>query len=415
MHYVIVGNGVAGINAANQIRRRDEKSEITIISKESDHFFSRTALMYVFCGQMNAADIEPYPRDHYKRMNFNRVRDEVVRLDPDNSRLFLTSGKEVTYDRLLLAAGSVARTAGWPGEDLDGVGNFVTWQNLQWLTERAETAKKAVIIGGGLIGIEVAEILIAAGIKVTFLIREDWFWPVAMDKTEGSMIVDHMREHGCDVRLATETAGLVGRDGKVTGVETGPGETVDCDLAVITIGVVPQTGWLKESGIETDKGGGIVVGDHLETNFPDIWAAGDCTSVVWFNGVRRPEQLWYTSRDQGRMAGLNMAGDKQIYKRPTFFNSAKLFDIEYTTAGYVNFGFEGEKNWFHREPGTYHTVRVIYLPDGSVVGFNMLGRRWNHRLLVNWVDEKRQLDWVLSNLHRAGFDEEFYPAFKPVA
>jgi NADPH-dependent 2,4-dienoyl-CoA reductase/sulfur reductase-like enzyme len=297
---------------------------------------------------------------------------------------------------------------------LDGVGNFVTWQNLEWLTQKAQTAKKAVIIGGGLIGIEVAEILRTAGIDVTFLIREKWFWPIALDQNEGMMIVGHMRQHGCDVRLETEMQQILGQNGRVNGIETADGEKIDCDIAVITIGVVPQTGWLAESGIEMDKMGGIVVGDHLETNLPNIWAAGDCTSVVWFNNVRRPEQLWYTSRDQGRIAGMNLSGDKRIYKRGTFYNSAKLFDIEYTTAGYVNFKFDGEQNWFHREPNTHHTERITYMPDGGVIGFNMLGRRWDHRLLVNWVDEKKQLDWVLRNLHKASFDEELYARFKPI-
>ncbi|MCK5125598.1 MAG: FAD-dependent oxidoreductase [candidate division Zixibacteria bacterium] len=412
MHYVIIGNGVAGINAANQLRKRDETSSITIISKESDHFFSRTALMYVLCGQMSPSDVEPYPRDHYQRMNFTRVRDEVVALSPSETSLKLSSGETIQYDRLLIASGSMARSAGWPGEELDGVGNFVTWQNLEWLTEKSRTAKKAVVVGGGLIGIEVAETLLAAGIEVTFLIREKWFWPIAMDQNEGLMIIDHMRHHGCNVRLQTEVKKIISQEEKVTGVEIGDGEIVDCDIVVATIGVVPQTGWLVESGIELDKSGGIVVGDHLETNLPNIWAAGDCTSVVWFNGIRRPEQLWYTSRDQGRIVGLNMSGDKRVYKRSTFYNSAKLFDIEYTTAGYVNFNFEGEQNWYHREPDTNRTTRITYLPDGSVTGFNMLGRRWDHRILVDWVDEKRQLDWVLQNLHIANFDEEFFPSFK---
>ncbi|MEE8575654.1 MAG: hypothetical protein V3T31_00220, partial [candidate division Zixibacteria bacterium] len=142
--------------------------------------------------------------------------------------------------------------------------------------------------------------------------------------------------------------------------------------------------------------------------------AGDCTSVVWFNGVRRPEQLWYTSRDQGKVAGGNLCGANEIYRRGTFYNSAKFFDIEYTTAGFVNADFEGEQEWFQVEPGSYNTARLVNLPDGSLIGFNGLGRRWDHRILVKWIEEKRKIEWVRDNLHHACFDEEFMSRFRLV-
>jgi len=415
MKFVIIGNGVAGINAANSLRRREPDADITIISKESEHFFSRTALMYVFCGQMSARDIEPYERDYYQKMKFKRINGEIVRLDSDSKTLHLVDQNTVVYDRLLIAAGSVPNMIGWPGQELDGVGNFITWQDLEWLQKKAALAKRAVVVGGGLVGIEVVEILLTAGIDVTFLIREDWYWPIALDQTEGDIVVEQMRHHGCDVRLKTECSEILGRDGKVVGVATSTGETIDCDLAVFTIGVRPQTDWLSDSGLERDRSGGLVVDDQLQTNIADIYGAGDCTSVVWFNDVRRPEQLWYTSRDQGRIAGLNLAGAEKIYKRGTFYNSAKFFDLEYTTAGYVNFKFDGEQNWFQREHGTDFTQRITYMPDGTVIGFNFLGRRWDHRLLIEWIESKRKLEWVIDHLAEANYDEELMPRFKVVA
>jgi len=412
MRIVIIGNGVAGMSAAVAARSRDAEASITLVSSESDHFFSRTALMYVFAGQMSSRDVEPFDRGHYDRMRFERVRDRVVRLDPSGKKLELQSGNSLEYDRLLIASGSVGRMVPWPGSDLDGVGNFVTWQNLEWLTEQAKRTKTAVVVGGGLIGIEAAEILLQAGIEVTFLVREEWFWPIALNPDEGTMIANHMKHHGCDLRLKTEVTEILGKDGAVTAVKTDTGETIDCQTVVVAVGVQPQTGWLAESGIDLDETGGIVVDEQLKTNLDDVWAAGDCTSVVWFNGVRRPEQLWYTSRDQGRVAGYNLAGDQQEYVRGTFYNSAKFFDLEYTTAGYVNFNFEGEQNWYQRESDREYSVRVTYLPDQSVVGFNMIGRRWDHRPLVEWVDQKRPLEWVLDHLHEALFDEEFMPKFR---
>jgi NAD(P)H-nitrite reductase large subunit len=368
--------------------------------------------MYVASGQLSEHCIEPYERDHYTRMKFDRVRDRVTHLDSANKRLTLESGGHLFYDRLLIASGSVPIMIPWPGIDLEGVGNFVSRQDLEWFRKQMKTTKRAVVIGGGLIGIESVEVLLQSGIKTTFLIREDYYWPIALDKTEGDLISEHMRHHQCDVRLKTEMKEVIGNEGRVVGIRTTEGETIDCEMLVLTIGVRPQTDWLKESDLDLDERGGIVVGKHLETNLPDIWAAGDCTSVVWFNGVRRPEQLWYTSRDQGLIAGHNLAGDERIYKRGTFYNSAKFFDIEYTTAGLVNFQIEGEQNWFQREPGTPNTVRITHLPDQTVIGFNMLGRRWQHETLVRWVEEKRRLDWVLKHLTDAIFDEEFMPKFR---
>ncbi len=415
MRYVIIGNGVAGINAADSIRSRDSEAQITIISSESDHFFSRTALMYVFCGQLSAEDIEPYERDLYVRKKYERVRGRVARVDSDKKILALTSGDILPYDRLLIASGSCPFMVNYPGINLDGVGNFVTWQDLEWLTEKAKTARSAVVVGGGLIGIESLEILHLAGIKTTMLIREDHFWPIAFSKSEGEMITAHVRRHGVEMLLSTETAELIGENGQVVGVKTKDGQAIEADLVIFAIGVMPQTGFLKDSGIEIDERGGIVVDEKLATNAPDIWAAGDCTSVVWFNGVRRPEQLWYTGRDQGRAAGFNMAAtesERRVYRRGTFYNSAKFFDIEYTTAGYVNFDFDGERDWYQCDSDKEISQRITYLPDGSVIGFNMLGSRWDHRLLVKWVEEKRDIKWVLERLSEACFDEEFSRKFK---
>ncbi len=418
MRYVIIGNGVAGINAASEIRRADSEAEISIVSYESDHFFSRTALMYAFCGQLSARDIEPYERDYYKKMNFSRVRDIVSAIDCSKKSLALESGGTLAYDRLLIASGSLGRRGEYPGCDLDGVGNFVTRGDLEWLKEKSRSAQRAVVIGGGLIGIEALEILHLAGIEVTFLVREKHFWPVAFSKAEGDMVVEHIHEHDCRVILEEGTKEIVGANGKVAALKTNSGQIIDCEIALFAIGVQPQTEFLKSSEIELDEHGGIVVDENLKTALPDIWAAGDCTSVVWFNGVRRPEQLWYTGRDQGLAAGKNMVAseDKQVpYKRATFYNSAKFFDIEYTTAGYVNFNFDGERDWYQREDGAKISQRITYLKDGTVIGFNMLGSRWDHRILVRWVDEKRKISWVLDQLHKAVYDEEFFRKFKVLA
>lgn len=441
MEIVIVGNGVAGMEAALAVRAREPHLRITVISEESEHFFSRTALMYVLAGQLSYRDIEPLERDVYERMRLQRVRGRVVALRPDARQLELSDGRMIRYDRLLIASGSRPRAPDWPGYGLRGVGHLVTLQDLQWLEQevhgkpgvdlppnprgsddpkspyalreaasklRGQRPRQAVVVGGGLIGIEVVETLLAAKIPVTFLIREEWFWPIALDGREAAWIAEELRQHGVDVRLGETVQELLGdAQGNVRQVRTDKG-TLEADLVVVAIGVVPHTGWLGDA-VARDKMGGILVDSGLRTSAPDVWAAGDCASVRCYDGSIRPEQLWYTARDQGRLAGRALLGDDVEYRRKTWYNSAKLMDIEYTTVGLVNVGVPGEQSWFFEEKGRVHsTTRIVHV-DNRVIGMNFLGRRWDHSVLIRFIEERRSLLYVLEHLREAAFDTEFVP------
>lgn len=446
MRVVIIGNGVAGIEAALAVREREPTWKVTIISEESDHFFSRTALMWVACGQMAHRDIEPTERDLYDRMGFVRIRARAMGIDAAAKQVELGGDlAPIPYDKLLLACGSKPRAPAWPGGELSGVGAFVTHQDLAWLQHeaygratfdspprldahvrhsapdspyrfrpvaresRGRPPREVAVIGGGLIGIEAVEVLLAAGHRPHFIIREKWYWPVALDEQESAWVSERLAAHGVRVHLEHEIKEILGDErGNVRAVATQNGD-IPAELLVVAIGVEPNTAWLADSGLEIDERGGIVVDEGLGTSLSDVYAAGDCTSVLWFNGVRRPEQLWYTSRDQGRVAGRRLVGDGVSYRRGTFYNSAKLMDIEYTTAGAVNFGLAAESHWFYEERGRARsTVRIVSQHD-QVVGFNMLGRRWDHGVLVRWIDERRSLAFVLDHLGEAAFDSELVP------
>jgi NADPH-dependent 2,4-dienoyl-CoA reductase/sulfur reductase-like enzyme len=447
MNVVIVGNGVAGIEAALTLREREPTWDITIVSEESDHFFSRTALMWVFSGQLSHACIEPHERDLYARLRLTRVRARAVGVDLDGRRLLLAGGLDpLPYDRLLLACGSKPRPGPWPGSDLRGVGHFVTMQDLEWFEEEVHGGashggrpprpdhhlaftsedspyrprprarahrgdappKDPVVIGGGLIGIEAVEVLHAAKLHPRFFIREEWFWPIALDGRESTWIAERMREHGVRVHLEENVERLEG-EGHLQRVVTDR-DTYDADLCVVAIGVVPNTDWLEDSGLALQaRGGAIEVDEAQQTSDPHVWAAGDCAAVRWYNGWKRPEQLWYTGRDQGRVAARSMRGERVRYDRGLWYNSAKLFDIEYTTAGLVNMNVEDEAEWFFEETGRVHSTNRIVLAGERVVGFNLLGRRWDHSVLNRWIAERRTLPWVLDHLREASFDTEFVP------
>lgn len=452
LHFVIVGNGVAGMEAAVALRAREPQAKITVVSEESDHFFSRTALMYVLAGQLRHQDTEPLERDAYARLSLERVRARAVGLDLAGRRLRLSGGQELPYDRLLLACGSRPRPAPWPGAQLAGVGHFVTLQDLAWLEaelhggpnrggppprpdahlersapdspyqsrpvaarRRGHLARQAVVVGGGLIGIEVVEVMLAAGLRPHFVVREEWFWPMAIDAAEGAWITQRLAGHGAQVHLGRGVVALEGQDGLVTGLRTDDGALLPADVVVVAIGVVPNTGWLAGAGLALEPSGGVRVGPDLSTSAPGVFAAGDCAAVPGADGRPRVEQLWYTARDQGRIAARAMLGDPVRYERGLPYNSAKLMDIEYTTVGEVWTGPAPDAaawEWTLVEEGRVRSSTRICGRGDQVVGFNLLGRRWDHSVLARWIQERRDLAWVVQRLPQAAFDTELVPPLR---
>lgn len=421
MHYLILGNGVAGIEAATALRRNAPSDRITIVSAESDHFFSRPALMYVFAGQLSLQDTEPQDRGFYDRMRFDRVRAASVGVDPGARRLLLSGRDNLAYDKLLIAAGSIARRAPWPGSQGPGVHSYVTLGDHEGLDREAKKGKRAVVIGGGLIGIEVAEILHHRGLHVTFVIREDWYFPLALDANESALVAAHLRRQGIDVRLKQGVAALERSPSRdLTGVRLDDGSLLRAEIVVVAIGVVPNTDWLKGSPMQRSTSGAIEVDGALRTSDPNIFAAGDCANVTWADGSRRPEQLWYTAREQGRVVAQSMLGETATYRRGPWYNSAKFFDLEWTTVGELPapVNMDGSpatlpadfRTWFQALPETCVSQRVVSRGE-RVVGFNFLGSRFNHEPLLRWIAEGRTLDYVLAHLGEAQFDEEFSPRF----
>ena len=227
--YVVVGNGVAGASAALAIRARDAGASVTLVSDEGDYFFSRTALMYAFMDRLPRRAMEPYERHTWREKGIGLVRGRVTDLDAGAHTLTLDDGRALPYDRLLIATGSRARRLAAPGitDDLAGLVHFVTLQDLDACERYTPTTKRAVVVGGGLIGIELVECLRFHGVAVTFLVREPWYWPAALSREEGDMAAREMRRHGVDVREGAALAS-VARDaaGRVSAVTTTTGETL---------------------------------------------------------------------------------------------------------------------------------------------------------------------------------------------
>ena len=420
-HLVIIGNGVAGITTARHVRKRS-KARITVISGESDYHFSRPALMYIYMGHMTFNHTKPYEDWFWHKNRIQLIRGWVTKIDTDHRRLHLDDGRIIGYDKLVIATGSKPNKFGWPGQDLPGVQGFYSLQDLENLEKLTPRIRHAVIVGGGLIGIELAEMLMSRNIPVTFLVRENYFYDIILPREEARLISRHIVEHGIDLRLKTELKEILpGEDGYVRAVITNHGEEIPCQFVGLTVGVHPNIDVVKESKIETNRG--VLVNEYLETNIPDVYACGDCAEIkAGEPGARnRIEQLWYTGRLQGEALARIICGERVPYNRGVWFNSAKFLDLEYQTYGHVPASIgsgsdipdNGEFSFYWEHPNHRHALRIAYrLPGREVIGFNAIGIRLRHRVCEKWILEKRPVDWVVEHLSEANFDPEFYPRFE---
>jgi NAD(P)H-nitrite reductase large subunit len=367
--------------------------------------------MYAFMDIMERRELEPFERAFYDAQNIDRIRDLVVDIDTDSKTLTFASGGSISYDKLLLAVGAKARLFPWEGMDKasDGVAHFVSMQDLDNCERLAATAQKAVVVGGGLIGIELVECLYHHKIPVTFLVREPYYWPIALHSQEGKLVSDHIRSHrGIDLRHEEEMESVeVDENGRVSAIRTNKGDHVPCQMLGICVGVAANVEWIKECGAPIEIGRGICVDRSFRTSAPDIFGAGDCVQIDM--GEERPkiETIWYSAKLHGRLAAAAMMGDEIHYTPPLFYNSSKFFEIEYTTVGAVTMAPKGSMSLYRKHPKKTVTQRIIYNPDREVIGFNMLGSRWNHNVLERWIHERRNVDFVCSRLHEAQFDVEF--------
>ena len=410
-HVVIVGNGITGTTVARHLRKRSD-DQITMVSSESRHFYSRTALMYIYMGHMTYEDTKPYEDSFWEQNKIDLVHDHVETLNTEQQSLALRSGTRLQYDDLVIATGSVSNKFGWPGQDLPGVQGLYNLHDLETLEQTSRRTKRAVIVGGGLIGIEMAEMLRSRNISVTMLVREKHFWDILLPQEEAMMVDRQLLNHDIDLRLQTELEKiLAGDDGRARGVLTSTGEEIACDLVGLTVGVHPCIGLARNSGIETEKG--ILIDETFHTNTPNIYAGGDCAQFRIPPPGRRPiEQVWYTGKMHGEHIASNLTGDIRPYNPGVWFNSAKFMDLEYQTYGLVPAQLpQGHETLYWENKN--RAIRINYHRDSrAVTGFNLFGIRGRHPVCEHWIAKGTTIEDVLSNLCAMNFDPEFFPTFE---
>lgn len=413
-HVVIIGNGISGVTCARWVRKLSDK-KITIISSETEYFFSRTALMYIYMGHMRAEDTKPYEDWFWTKNKIDLLYAHVDNIDFDSKDLKLNNGESIAYDKLVLAVGSKSNKFGWPGQDLKGVGGLYSFQDLENMELHSPNLKRAVICGGGLIGIEMAEMFHSRHIPVTMLVREDSYWSNVLPPEESKMISDHIVKNNIDLRLGVNLGEIKGDDsGKAKSVivkETS--EEIECGYVGLTAGVSPNVGWLKESDLEIERG--ILVDNNLSTNIPNVYAIGDCAQLKDPKpGRRNIEAIWYTGRMMGETVAYNITGKKVGYDPGIWFNSAKFIDIEYQVYGDMPAHHEeNTTSLFWKHADNEKSVRINYdKSSGTIKGFNLFGIRYRHEVCEKWIKNKTHIEDVLQNLGMANFDPEFYKQYE---
>ncbi|MFS4483732.1 NAD(P)/FAD-dependent oxidoreductase [Hyunsoonleella sp. 2307UL5-6] len=417
-HIVIIGNGISGVTAARHIRKLSDK-KITIVSAETDYFFSRTALMYVYMGHMKFEHTQPYEAYFWKKNRIELKKGFVKQVETTSKTLHFASGDTLQYDKLIIATGSKPNKFGWPGQDLDGVMGMYHKQDLENLEKYApdnNVCKRAVIVGGGLIGIELAEMLHSRHIPVTFLVREDSFWNGVLPEGESAMINREILANGIDLRLSSNLKEIVAdENGQVKSIiiqETG--EEITCNVVGLTAGVSPNIDFIKDSEIELGRG--VKVNRFLETNVPDVYAIGDCAEQHEGIDQRRPiEAVWYTGRMMGETLAQTICGNRIQYKPGHWFNSAKFIDIEYQTYGWVWAQPKANEARFYWEHADGNKCIHINYDKASrqFIGINTFGIRMRHEFFDKVLTEKQSVDYVIEYLADANFDPEFYKLHEP--
>jgi nitrite reductase (NADH) large subunit len=391
--YVIVGNGVAGTTAAENIRKQDQTGSITMLTQEDLPFYWRIRLIEFIAGEIGEKDLVAKKDKWYGEQKIElKLKTRAVDGDPSKKVVVTAGGEKIPFDKLLLATGSRSFVPPIKGSDKDGVFALRSIQDARAILARAKKAKEIVLIGGGLLGLEAGNSVRKLGPKVKVVEFFPRLIPRQLDVEGAKKLQAIMEEMGFSFWLGAKTQEITGKNG-VESVLLEGGERLSADMVIISAGVRPAMDLAKPFGLETDKG--IKVDERLRTNQPDIYAAGD---VAEFKGI--PYGIWPAAMEQGKIAGLNMAGGNVNYEGTTMSNVLKVVGIDLASAGEIDLDHKFESKVVVGE-GLY---RKIVLKDNRIIGCIMLGDKTGFNQITRWMTEGRDVSAIKDDILTEGFD-----------
>lgn len=337
MRHVIIGSGVAGIAAIESILSVERSAEIIMLGDDPHGFYSRPGLAYYLTGEISDQALYPKTREDYKKLGFTYRQARVKKILRDETSLQLDDNSLLTYDRLLLATGAFATPLAVPGATLQGVVKLDHLNDARIILKLAKRGRTAVVVGGGITALELAEGLLARGMNVHYLLRGDRYWSNVLDEQESRIIEARLQVEGITLHFHSELQEIIGRSGKVNSIRLKNGKTLKCDLLAYAIGIQPRVELAREAGLQVDRG--ILVDEFMQTNDPNIYAAGDVAQVFDpITGHSILDSLWGAAREQGCAAGMNMAGRNTPYVKSIPFNVTRLAGLTTTIIGAVGHG-----------------------------------------------------------------------------
>lgn len=382
IRYLIIGNGVAGTTAAEFIRKQDQTGMITMITEEDLPFYYRIRLPEFVAGQISEEQLVAKKPAWYREQGISLLSSRRVNaIDPQKKTVHTAQDGDLPYDRLLLATGSHSFVPPIPGANQAGVFTLRGISDARAIRAYATQVKQVVVIGGGLLGLETGQALRTLGKPVTVVEFLPRLLPRQLDDEGASRLKQIMETRlGFSFRLAAKSMEITGEEG-VTGVVLESGEVLPCEMVILSAGVRANLDLAKAAGIGHDRG--ILVNERLESNSPDIFAAGD---VAEFGG-QAPSGIWPAARQQGEIAGINMAGGAAVYTGTTMANLLKVAGIDLAAAGNI----DADNHYQAQIQATDSTYRKIVTDHNKIIGCILLGDTKDYGRLTKAITEKADL------------------------
>ncbi|MCL2077941.1 MAG: FAD-dependent oxidoreductase [Oscillospiraceae bacterium] len=381
--YIIIGNSAAGIGATEGIRQVDKQGEITIITDEKEHTYSRPLISYLLLGKVRQETMKYRPDNFYKQNNCSLLHGSVTEINPKEKQVILADGKPIKYDKLLVATGSRAFVP--PFEGLETVKNKTTFMSLDdavkldKMLSQNQLNKRVLIVGAGLIGLKCAEGISKSSSKITVLDLAPQILSSILDEGGAKLMQKHIEDKGIEFKLSANI-GYFEENAAVLK----SGEKIDFDILVLAVGVRPNTELLK--GIaEIERG--IVINAKSETTAPDIYSAGDCTQTLDVSsGQDKIMALLPNAYMQGECAGINMAGGEKAFDKAIPMNAVGFFGLHVITSG----NYDGEVY----SENTDSTYKQLFYSDNKLNGYILIGNVEKAGIYTALIRERTLLDSI---------------------
>ncbi|EOH93364.1 nitrite reductase [NAD(P)H], large subunit [Enterococcus haemoperoxidus ATCC BAA-382] len=394
---VLIGNGMAGVRTIEEILDRDpERYQITIIGEEKYPNYNRIMLSNVLQKKMSVSEIITNPIEWYEENQIKLINhDPAVKMDTDNKKIITQSGKEIFYDKCILATGSRAFILPIEGAQLPGVVGFRTIDDTENMLEASQKYQKAVVIGGGLLGLEAAKGLLDQGMDVTVIHLEKWLMETQLDEKAGKMLQADLEKQGLKFLMEKATQKILGET-RVTGLAFSDGTTIETDMVVMSIGIRSETTLARTTTIEVNRG--IVVDDFMKTTVPDVFAVGECAE---HNG--NVYGLVAPLFEQGKVLADVLTGkEAKPYQGSTTFTSLKVSGCDLYSAGNIR-ETEGI-NSIEAFDGINYTYKKIFVRENQVVGVVLYGDTSEGNRYYNILKKNESIEEYtpVSLLHMVG-------------